>query len=487
MSEFESTAVEFVAAAFAVLKAGNAIPTSSLHRHLQRNLDFNAVTIERLPQYSLLADEILEAAPAGMPDCNDKLRFEHTLTNLIFSFLELCVEKCSRAADYDPCGAEVKIAIAQFVEVLSGQPYDIVLTRHVSHLLPAAGNEIEINGIAIVPDDDVESLPDRIVREIPKADHAWNRRPPSSYRPPHTLLIARRQVAGVAFQGNSALTDILDQFQLAVCLLTGANVQGMYQVWGASSAISGQPASLEHLIRDVDSPLVRRTARLMGEEGPALSALIALIDGVKTTGEGIWLSSFDEAMEKFAKLDDTTSHFEQIVQLTTALEGVMIGANEGEGLLFRLCTRVTALLAVEDDPAEVLFEDLKRLYKFRSKIVHGGELTAKQLRGDLNAMSCVPDEESAGNVLVRVGYAVDRLRDIVRRAILARICLAAGDSPLWPFGDEGKAVKLDVVLSNDVNRGVWRVHWRSVLDSRGIGDAAGKANPPVYSLSNEDI
>lgn len=65
MSEFESTAVEFVAAAFAVLKAGNAIPTSSLHRHLQRNLDFNAVTIERLPQYSLLADEILEAAPRG--------------------------------------------------------------------------------------------------------------------------------------------------------------------------------------------------------------------------------------------------------------------------------------------------------------------------------------------------------------------------------------------------------------------------------------
>lgn len=486
MSEFESTARAFVAAAFAVLKAENAIPTSSLHRHLQHNLDFSGLTIERLPEYSPFAREIHEANPDGLPGSDDA-RSGYTVSYLVFSFLELCVERCSRAGNYDPHGAEVKIAIAQLADVLSGLPYDVVLARHVSHLVSATGREITINGITVVPDDGVEDLPDRIMREIPKADHAWNRRQPSSSRPPHTVLITRRSVSGVAFHGNGTLTDILDQFQLAVCLLTGANVQGMYEVWGTSSAISAQPAFLENLFRDVEVPLVRRTARLTEGDGPGLSVLIDLIDRVQTGGNHVWLSSFGGAVEKFARLDDTTSHFEQIVQLSTALEGVMTGTNEGDGLLLRLCTRVAALLADEDDPAEVLFEDLKRLYNFRSKIVHGGELTTKQLRSDLNAMGCVPDENSVANMLVRVGYAVDRLRDIVRRAILARICLAVGDPPLWPFKDEGKAVRLDVVLSSDVNRALWRGHWRTMLDSLGVGTAASKSGPPVHSLSAEDM
>ncbi|MFR9753823.1 hypothetical protein ACL02S_22680 [Nocardia sp. 004] len=487
MSEFDSTARAFIAASFEVLRAENAIPTSTSHRYLQHGLDFNGMTIEKLPEYSHLSDEVLAAAPVGLPDDSDFVGPGYTVSLLLFSFLELCVEKCSRADNYDPDNDEVTAAIIQFADVLSGQPYDMVLARHVSHLVPTAGQEIEISGITIVPDDSWD-LRHRIMKEIPDADHAWKRRAPNPGRPPHALLIVRRQVSGVGYHDHGALEDVLDRFQLGVCLLTGANVQGMYQVSGASTRISARPASLEHLIRDTDVPLVRRTARLTGSQEQTLSALTDLIDSVQQGmgGQDIWLSSFGEALEKFAKFDDTTSHFEQVVELSTALEGVILGANEGEGLTLRLCTRVTALLADEDDPARTLFEDLKRLYNFRSTIVHGGELTTKQIRKDLEAMECVPDETNQMSELARVGYAVDRLRDIVRRAILARICLAVGDSPLWPLKDKGK-VKIDTVLSDDTNRAKWRAHWRGTLDSLGAGSAASRSGSPVYSLSDEDL
>ncbi|MGI5219275.1 hypothetical protein [Nocardia sp. CA-290969] len=411
---------------------------------------------------------------------------EFAVSLLVFGFLELCVQRCSDADAYDPNSEEVSDSIAQFAEVVSGCPYDMVLARYVSHLVP--DGELEINGVTIVPDKR-RDLTYRILKEIPDADHAWKRFLATPGRRPHALLIVRRSVSGVGYHGEGDLRRLLDRFQLGVCLLTGANVLGMYQVSGSSSRISGRPANLDHLARNTHTPLTRRTARLDGTEGSALAALGNLIATAesKTGSRDHWLSSFREALKKFANLDDTTSYSEQLVDLATALEGVILGTNEGEGLTLRLCTRVTALLAHEDDPAPSLFEDLKRLYGFRSTIVHGGEAPLRTLRKDLKAMECVASVAGEENELIQLGYAVDRLRDIVRRAILARICLAAGDEPPWPFKEKGQEkVKVDTALSDDATRAVWRSHWRDMLASLGAGAAASRSLPPVVSVSAED-
>lgn len=324
----------------------------------------------------------------------------------------------------------------------------------------------------------------RIRREIPDADHAWKHHPPNPDRPPHALLITRRQSHGVSYHGDGVLTDALDRFQLSVCLLTGANVQGMYQVSGVDSPISARPARFEQLARDTDVTPVRRTARLTEAHGPALSALGVLLDEVQTAAhrDGIWVSSLGQAVEKFATFDDTADYADQVVALATALEGVMLGADEKEALTLRLGTRVTALVAGEDDPATTLFADLKRLYGLRSSIVHGGEITLKKLNRDLAAMDCVPDDPAVGSILVRLGFAVDRLRDIVRRALLARICLAAGDSPPWPFRGN---LNIDQVLADDSQRAVWRAYWRDMLDPLGVATAA-VPRPPVSWSSPGD-
>ncbi|MGN2638290.1 hypothetical protein ACTD5D_19265 [Nocardia takedensis] len=168
------------------------------------------------------------------------------------------------------------------------------------------------------------------------------------------------------------------------------------------------------------------------------------------------------------------------------LHRVMIGAKEYEGLTLRLCSRVAALLADDDDPAQTLFEDLKQPYNLRSVIVHGGEMTMKEFRKTLSGISTVPASTGKGDNLDRIGHAVDRLRDIVRRAILARICLATGAPSPWPFRDEKRVVKVDVALSDDGVRTAWRAHWRHTLESMGIGTAARRATPPVHWLSKDD-
>ncbi|WP_327097044.1 HEPN domain-containing protein [Nocardia vinacea] len=490
MNEFESTAKAFVTVCFERLRAEGAIPTSTSHRHLQAGLDFEISPIEKLPEYARLAESVISAAPDGMRDSYQGSGGpEFAASLLLTSFLELCVRECSFANTYDPNGPQVAAAIAQLIQVVSGEPYDMVLARHVSHLVPDSGREIEINGVTIVPDGRTH-MTLRILKEIPDADHAWKRRLSKPYRPPHALLIVREQISGVDYFGVGSLARTLDRFQLGVCLLTGANVQGMYQVFGPSCKIATQPASLNLLARNSDVTATRRTARLDGTEGPAITALTALVAEAesKTGGPDVWLSSFREALKKFVNFDDTTGFGEQIVDLATSLEGLALGTNEGEGLTLRLCTRVTALLAHDDDPAAILFEDLKQLYSLRSSIVHGGEVSVKSLNGKLRAMECVPSEKAEENTLVRLGYAVDRLRDIVRRTVLARICLASGDEPPWPFKEKGKegTVKVDAELSDDATRAIWRAYWRDTLDSLGAGVAAARSEPPVYSLTADD-
>jgi len=99
----------------------------------------------------------------------------------------------------------------------------------------------------------------------------------------------------------------------------------------------------------------------------------------------------------------------------------------------RLRSRVAVLLAVNDDPARALFNDVDHLYRLRSKLVHGGQISEKELRKIIGRISTVPTEAIENRFGVALGYAVDRMRDLVRRAILARLCLAAEPHPLWPF------------------------------------------------------
>jgi|ERR1017187_4681684 hypothetical protein len=66
---------------------------------------------------------------------------------------------------------------------------------------------------------------------------------------------------------------------------------------------------------------------------------------------------------------------------------------------------------------ESIFRDVGALYGLRSKLVHGGDIKESDLRKIITGVSMIPDGALFG---VAVAFAVDRLRDLVRRSFLAR-------------------------------------------------------------------
>ena len=75
-------------------------------------------------------------------------------------------------------------------------------------------------------------------------------------------------------------------------------------------------------------------------------------------------------------------------------------------------------------------------------------------------------EGSDGIVMAQ---GVERLRDLVRRALLARICLAAGEPPMWPLNAQDRDDSaVDVAMADDAERVRWRDSWRQALGPAGF-------------------
>ena len=86
------------------------------------------------------------------------------------------------------------------------------------------------------------------------------------------------------------------------------------------------------------------------------------------------------------------------------------------------------LLATQGDPDAAIKNGVTTLYDLRSSLVHGTSTSEEGLRRTLETVSTVPTGEMFGVIL---DFAVDRLRDIVRRAFLARLCISRPPAPLW--------------------------------------------------------
>jgi hypothetical protein len=188
-------------------------------------------------------------------------------------------------------------------------------------------------------------------------------------------------------------------------------------------------------------------------------------------------------LSKFNRSYASRDQFDQLVELATALEGVLIGENEGEGLTLRLCSRAATLLAEDSDPGPTVFDDVGQLYVLRSKLVHGGAISEKDLRKLFTRVSTVPDEDAERRFGVALAHAVDRMRDLVRRAILARLCLSESPDPRWAFTGH---TRVDAILAGNTQREEWWTHWHDRLIQLGVGDSAGRPRAAVNFISPRD-
>ena len=196
------------------------------------------------------------------------------------------------------------------------------------------------------------------------------------------------------------------------------------------------------------------------EDAPAFEALGRLVDEAVVHREGMVSTSFDLGADLFNRSFEPSTWAERMTDLATALEAALVGGDTSRWNITRkLRDRSSLLLATTDDLAGTISADVNTLYDLRSSLVHGSSISETELRRTLETVSTVPAGEMFGVIL---DFAVDRLRDLVRRAFLARLCLSRLPDPLWPL--EG-GVDVDRELAN--------------LETRANGVSGGNSYSPI--------
>jgi hypothetical protein len=484
-SDLGAASRRFIAAAFDVLAEQHVIPTSVYHPYVAVGRDYFGDWIRARAEYHTLEENLNASYTERFADPL-KRRDPEFASTYIFSFLEACVARCARERNFNSDTRAVDETINELFAVLATKTYEVICCRHVSHLTTATGAEVQIGDVIVVPEPEQwGGLVKRIEQEISGAARAWNREDPRPYDPPHSLLITRETTdAPDPYEAVGLLSARLERFLLLARLLTAGTVHSTYEISGTTTLVSRMNPRMNLFQHSWLNTLVRRTVRFAGEEGDAFAALGDLLDSADVKREGMAATSFDVALSKFNRSHGSASPYEHLVDLATALEAALIGAEkETEGLTLRLRSRVATLLATGDDPPRPIFDDVGLLYGLRSKLVHGGQLKEKDLRKIIGRISTVPGDADQHRFGVALGHAVDRMRDLVRRAILARLCLAADPDPLWPFAGD---IAVDAILADDAERAGWRARWHERLAALGVEYAADPPPSAVDFLSQED-
>ena len=433
------------------------------------------------PEHAALERAISEAHPRFQEDTPLGERdFAHSYT---YSFVEACVARLAFAKDpWALEGPEVEQSVDELVAQVLHEESEVACCRVVSHFTTVDGRRHRLGDIDVVPMVEQPAGHKREVREaiasvIAGSGLAFRGNDVAdAWAPPESVLIARN-ISTEPFDAATALSRKLNTFLLSAQLLHGGTAQSMYEVQGETSMVRRFRPTIAMFRGQVglmsSTQMVRRDLVIGPEDETRFIGLNTLMTRARAERPGMVVDSFGLAIHRFQGSYYAVSPYDQVVDLTTALEAAMAGASTSDVLL-RLRTRCAALLATDNDPAGPIFDDVGKLYGLRSTLVHGGEMKAEKLVKLLASLTYAPTNAPFGEAF---GHAVDRLRDLVRRSILARICLAGDEHPLWLLGAN---VAVDRELADDVTRARWRTVWHATLD--GIG-ASFAANRPVAARS----
>lgn len=473
-------AESFIGAAFPALQEDHVIPTARTfpYAHLARDYFGADVSGPELEEF----EAMLQAAyPQRFAD---PLKREHAEFPSFYTFpvLEAAITRCALVGDdvYETNAPGVQESIAEMIRVLGAPKYTMTCCRAMSHLTTTDAQPVTIGDITIYPESDRNGLLRRTRDLIPQSLSAMNRQQPFYYDPPHSLIVTTSTTDDPdRFGMATKLARRIERFLLVARLLYAGTHESAWQVTGVSTLV-GWPHPLYRTFASSGLPnlLMQRVIALSPENAPAVAALNDFLDAAVVKRDKMVATSFDIALLNYTRSHEEGDHYERVVDLATALEAILTGSDDdSEGIGLRLRTRAAALLWTESDPGVAIFNDVKTLYNLRSKLVHGARIAEKDLLKWLHAVSTVPDDAMYGPAFA---FAVDRLRDLVRRCFLARLCLASGDEPVWKFET---SAPVDAALSDETERARWRQSWRDTLASLGVSRAAEPAIRAVDPLA----
>lgn len=181
---------------------------------------------------------------------------------------------------------------------------------------------------------------------IPDAASAFGGGCPFGFDSPQALVIARGAGSN-PFDTAHAVSSRIDRFLLLVRLLYAGTLEPFYEVRGETSPVRRFGPDLV-LFRRSGLALIRRTTRLGGDDSGSVAALGELLDKLGFGHSDMVTTSFDMAVLKFTESYLGTPWYDQLVDLSTALEAALSGQDR-QDVLLRARDRAAALLATPND------------------------------------------------------------------------------------------------------------------------------------------
>jgi hypothetical protein len=469
---------DFLTTAFASLEKRGVLPPPRFKPYLAVGQDYYADELEASAESHRLEGILEEAFPERFDDPL-KRRHAEFASIYVFRLLETAIAMCAlRRESFRTTSPAVDEAISALIDRLATRQAEVVCCRFVSHVASISGEEIAVEGVTLLPlAKDHSWRDDSIFRKfIPGAGQAFDHEPPFVHDHPHAVLVARGAGAD-PYQLEDEVSAKIDRFLLILRLLYASTAQSYFEVRGESSWVGTmQPHLVMFLGGGTMGPMMRRTVRLGAEEVAAAERLSRVLQDLEVDRKDMAATSWDVAINNFSRASTERAWPEQLISLATALEAVLAGTDKDDVTL-RLRVRAAALLATDTDSGSTVFGDVGTLYAMRSRLVHGANIKERDVIKFAQGMSTVSETHMHG---LAVAQAVARARDLVRRALLARLCLASGDEPLWPLAG---TTPVDALLADDGTRAKWRATWHQKMHELGSGAAAREARAAADWLS----
>ena len=496
MTEFSETARqqahgaawEFVREALAVLEREHVLPVSWFDPHIGLDRDYSGHVLAGMQSKAQL-DQLLQETFQDRFKEPPMGEFRDYPQWYVSHLLEEVVRRSGPGhrldTDIERLRQVVFECVEELLEALRTPGFELGACRVVSHLTTANGQPIRFGDVVVRPAKDSYGQDGGILETIDKSipgtaavesldDHL-------DYAFPVAIVEVRTGVTGFVNYPVVRLTEQMAEFVGAVRLLTGGTLASGAQIQGSTSWTGRiRPYKFDFRSPGWGNTLTRRVTRLDETHAEPIKRLIEMLHAsLGEREERLIVSSLGMALAMFNRSHQLTPWSDRLVDLATALEAALIGDGANTtAVSLRLRQRAATLLACETDPARHIFKDTKVLYNLRSKIVHGGTLKRDKFEKDLMRISTIPEGTPLGTASEQ---AIDRLRDIVRRSILARISLTQGPNPLWP-----QDIAVDEHLADEQTRQQWRSAWQQHIADIGYPDAVHRTTPAdIYTVQDQ--
>jgi Apea-like HEPN len=479
VEELRERSSTFLHSAFSSLLREGTLPGSRHHPFMRVGRDYYGGSVMPLDEFVALEDSLRRTCPDRFKPAGPLTEYPQ---QYIFALLEGAIARCTIAGvECDFASEHCVATVDELLSRLQVESPQVTCAAEVSHLTTSDGHALNFESFDVIPES--RGMRGGMFRSaaklIPGLQGARDRGRTMESAPPAALVVAARSGLGGGSepQIDDARRDIA-RFILLTRLIHASTCTLEWEGCGESTLVAYRQPTLH--FNSHPSTLVKRTGFLTPRDVPAFKNVDSVLHPLATPGPD-WLgTSFSLAINRFQRSFRAETPFDAIVDLTTALEAVLISDDkDSDAVSLRLRTRASSLLDTEEDPPRAIFDDLTILYETRSQLVHGGNIKDQKLRARIGKLSSIESETPFD---IAMALAADRLSDIVRRAMLARMYLASESVMLWPLS---RGVAVDAILSDPAMRYLWREAWRDELANAGCPGAAERARPAAGQFEVE--